>query len=126
MTYDIRLECPDLDIICDACDGIEISDSIEGLIMLTLGASPNNWMGHPSLGIQPLLNLRPNSANRIAVEASITQALQWIVDLGNPIDVSVDYEGNALCVTIDYQGRNNICFNTTYGLDRVTTSLRPV
>lgn len=119
MTYDLRFECPDYDIRCDTCQGIELTNSVEGLIMLTLSTDPGNWMGHPGFDMKAFVGIRPNSTNRLLIQNTLKESLQWIVDLGNPIEVETEYRDGALCITINHAGERSICFDTVYGIDSI-------
>lgn len=119
MTYDLTLSCPGPDLQCDDCQGLNMSNSVEGLILLTLGSYQNNWMNHPGYNSPEIVGLKPNSSNFQSLRTNIQNALAWIVEMGNPIEVDIRYEGrNNLCVIISHGGERSICFDTLYGFNR--------
>lgn len=119
MIGDIKLSCPGPDIVCNEC-GIEMTNSIEGLVMMTLGTDQNNWMGVPGFDWSEIdsLNVNFNSANFIKTQ--IEEALSWLIELGYNIEVETKITGRScICVTVRHDDIEVLCFDSVTGFSGV-------
>ena len=112
---DLLLTCVNdcVDLVCDCCGDIEVTDDYETSIRIITGTNSSNWMGIPGLDWQEYENANLNSLSKLRIQNEISQIFQ---NENIEVEVTVEYENRCFLITIFFPTFNQtICFRTESG-----------